>query len=165
MDQTPCTIFRACFAQKLGLDAVWFGTWPQMDRGHFDTHLLVLVICRGEAPPSCCARPFCRLKAPLGLSLLRFASQTRTTLFLLCTKSCIVWRKIGIWCSFRWKFTKRKSLKLLVPSRSFRLFLLKLEIYCSIGFIVGILSGTGLQRFVMLHNRVFTCVPGIHNPS
>ena len=34
--------------------------------------------CRGEAPPSCCARPFCRLKAPLGLSLLRYASQTRT---------------------------------------------------------------------------------------
>ena len=34
--------------------------------------------CRGEAPPSCCARPFCRLKAPLGLSLLRFAVQTRT---------------------------------------------------------------------------------------
>ncbi len=32
--------------------------------------------CRGEAPPSCCARPFCRLKAPVGLSLLRFASQT-----------------------------------------------------------------------------------------
>ena len=34
--------------------------------------------CRGEAPPSCCARPFCRLKAPLGLSLPRYASQTRT---------------------------------------------------------------------------------------
>ena len=34
--------------------------------------------CRGEAPPSCCARPFCRLKAPLGLSLLRSAPQTRT---------------------------------------------------------------------------------------
>ena len=34
--------------------------------------------CRGEAPPSCCARPFCRLKAPLGLLLLRYASQTRT---------------------------------------------------------------------------------------
>ncbi len=29
-------------------------------------------------PPSCCARPFGRLKAPLGLSLLRYASQTRT---------------------------------------------------------------------------------------
>ena len=27
--------------------------------------------CRGEAPPSCYARPFCRLKAPLGLLLLR----------------------------------------------------------------------------------------------
>ena len=77
--------------------------------------------CRGEAPPSCCARPFGRLKAPLGLSLLRFAAQTRTTLFLLCTKSCIVWRKIGVWRSFCWKFTKRKSLKLLVTSRSFRL--------------------------------------------
>ena len=34
--------------------------------------------CRGKAPPSCYARPFCRLKAPLGLSLLRYASQTRT---------------------------------------------------------------------------------------
>ena len=94
--------------------------------GHFDTHLLVLVICRGGAPPSCCARPFGRLKAPLGLSLLRFAAQTRTTLFLLCTKSCIVWRKIGVWCSFRWKFVKRKSLKLLGTSRSFRLCHLKI---------------------------------------
>ena len=34
--------------------------------------------CRGKAPPSCYARPFCRLKAPLGLSLFRFAPQTRT---------------------------------------------------------------------------------------
>ena len=64
--------------------------------------------CRGEAPPSCCARPFCRLKAPLGLSLLRFAAQTRTTLFLLCTRSYIVWRKIGVWCSFCWKSIKKK---------------------------------------------------------
>jgi len=32
----------------------------------------------------------------------------------------------------------------------------ELENYCSVGFIVGILSGTGLQRFVMLHNRIFT---------
>ena len=35
-------------------------------------------LVRGEAPPSCCARPFCRLKAPLGLSLLPCAAQTRT---------------------------------------------------------------------------------------
>ena len=68
------------------------------------------------------ARPFGRLKAPLGLSLLRFAAQTRTTLFLLCTKSYIVWRKIGVRRGFRWKFFKRKSLKLLGTSRSFRLF-------------------------------------------
>ena len=67
------------------------------------------------------ARPFGRLKAPLGLSLLRFAAQTRTTLFLLCTKSCIVWRKIGVRRSFYWKSIKRKSLKLLGTSRSFRL--------------------------------------------
>ena len=32
----------------------------------------------GRAPPFCCARPFCRLKAPLGLSLLRSTAQTRT---------------------------------------------------------------------------------------
>ena len=72
------------------------------------------------------ARPFGRLKAPLGLSLLHFAAQTRTTLFLLCTKSYIVWRKIGVWRSFRWKFVKRKSLKLLGTSRSFRLCYLKI---------------------------------------
>ena len=39
--------------------------------------------CRGEASPSCCARPFCRLKAPLGLSLFRFAPQTRSYHFPL----------------------------------------------------------------------------------
>ena len=48
-------------------------------------------------------------------------TKTRTTLFLLCTKSCIVWRKIGVWRSFCWKFAKRKILKLLGTSRSFRL--------------------------------------------
>ena len=36
--------------------------------------------CRGKAPPSCYARPFCRLKAPLGLSLFCFAPQTRSYL-------------------------------------------------------------------------------------
>ena len=123
MDQTPCTIFRACFAQKLGLDAVCFGTWPQMDRGHFDTHLLILVICRGGAPPSCLRKTVRSLKSPTGAFI---AAQTRTTLFLLCTKSCIVWRKIGVWRSFRWKFIKRKSLKLLGTSRSFRLCYLKI---------------------------------------
>ena len=46
--------------------------------------------CRGKAPPSCYARPFCRLKAPLGLSLLRFVAQTRTC-STRCRKS---WRKI-----------------------------------------------------------------------
>lgn len=53
-------------------------------------------------------------------------TKTRTTLFLLCTKSCIVWRKIGVWCSFYWKFIKRKSQKLLGTSRSFRLCYLKI---------------------------------------
>ena len=33
--------------------------------------------CRGEAPPSCCARPFRCLKAPLGLSLLRCACKRK----------------------------------------------------------------------------------------
>ena len=44
--------------------------------------------CRGEAPPSCCARPFCRLKAPLGLSLLRCAAQTRTFENTLISAAC-----------------------------------------------------------------------------
>ena len=35
----------------------------------------------GQSPSICCRRPFCRLKAPLGLSLLHSAAQTRT---LLC---------------------------------------------------------------------------------
>ena len=33
---------------------------------------------RGEAPPSCCARPFRCLKAPLGLSLLRCACKRKS---------------------------------------------------------------------------------------
>ena len=53
-------------------------------------------------------------------------TKTRTTLFLLCTKSCIVWRKIGVWRSSRWKSIKRKSPKLLGTSRSFRLCYLKI---------------------------------------
>ena len=31
----------------------------------------------GQAPPSCCARPFRCLKAPLGLSLLRYACKRK----------------------------------------------------------------------------------------
>ena len=47
--------------------------------------------CRGAAPPSCCARPFCRLKAPLGLSLLHFVSQTR-----IYPRECDCMKKINI---------------------------------------------------------------------
>ena len=39
-------------------------------------------------PPSCCARPFGRLKAPLGLSLLRCAAQTRTFENTLLSAAC-----------------------------------------------------------------------------
>ena len=41
-------------------------------------HLLNL---SGRGPSICYRRPFCRLKAPLGLSLLRGASQTRSMRF------------------------------------------------------------------------------------
>ena len=44
--------------------------------------------CRGKAPPSCYARPFCRLKAPLGLSLLRSTAQTRTFENTLISAAC-----------------------------------------------------------------------------
>jgi len=75
----------------------------------------------------------------------------RTTLFLLCTKSCIVWRKIGVWCSFYWKFIKRKSQKLLVHQEVSGFVILKLEIYCSIGFIVGTGQGKLTQGFIFLY--------------
>ena len=39
--------------------------------------------CRGGAPPSCCARPFGRLKVPLGLSLLRCARKRELPLDVL----------------------------------------------------------------------------------
>ena len=71
---------------------------------------------------------------------------------MLCTKSYIVWRKIGVWRSFRWKSIKRKSPKLLGTSRVSGFSNCKLEIYCSIGFIVGmwqelaLLSSNKLQQ-------------------
>ena len=52
---------------------------------------------------------------------LQFYTKREQRSFLFCTKSCIVWRKIGVWCSFFWKSIKRKSPKLLATSRSFRL--------------------------------------------
>lgn len=36
-------------------------------------------------------------------------TKTRTTLFLLCTKSYIAWSKIGVWRSFRWRSIQRKK--------------------------------------------------------
>ena len=44
--------------------------------------------CRGKAPPSCYARPFCRLKSPPGTSLLRYASKTRTFENTLISAAC-----------------------------------------------------------------------------
>ena len=41
-----------------------------------------------------CARPFCRLKAPLGLSLLHFVSQTRS--YEIGGIDIIMWNKLGI---------------------------------------------------------------------
>ena len=54
-------------------DAVDEMEWPQAGQLYIQ-----LRTCRGKAPPSCCARPFCRLKSPLGDFI---ASQTR---ILLC---------------------------------------------------------------------------------
>ena len=46
---------------------------PVLRRRYFS----FLETSRGEAPPSCCARPFRCLKAPLGLSLLRCACKRK----------------------------------------------------------------------------------------
>ena len=46
---------------------------PVLRRRYFS----FLETSRGEAPPSCCARPFRCLKKPLGLSLLRYACKRK----------------------------------------------------------------------------------------
>ena len=61
---------------------------PVSDHSIFVLQLPQTRTCRGEAPPSCCTRPFCRLKAPLGLSLLCFAAQTRTFENTLISAAC-----------------------------------------------------------------------------
>ena len=61
--------------------------WP-----HYMSRAQLLIFCvltiwkhllnlSGRGPSICYRRPFCRLKAPLGLSLLRCASQTRSMRF------------------------------------------------------------------------------------
>ena len=53
----------------------------------------------GQRPSICCRRPRCRLKAPLGLSLLRCAAQTRACRVAGGTGSHLRQRKTG---SSRW---------------------------------------------------------------
>ena len=62
------------------------------------------------------------LKSPTGAFIAPLHCANANNVFLLCTKSYIVCSKIVVWCSFYWESVNRKSLKLLVPSRSFRLF-------------------------------------------
>ena len=50
--------FQSLFCAETGAGCGLVRHLAADEPGHFDTHLLVLVICRGEAPPSCCARPF-----------------------------------------------------------------------------------------------------------
>ena len=80
--------FQILFCAETGAGCGLVRHLAQIDRGHFDTHLLILVICRGGVSLCCCARPFGRLKAPLGLSLLRSAAQTRTFESALFSASC-----------------------------------------------------------------------------
>ena len=61
------------------------------DNTHHITGAKSCTLCTpapGKVPPSCYARPFCRLKAPLGLSLLRYASKTRTFENALFSAAC-----------------------------------------------------------------------------
>ena len=76
--KTAITSENYCFgARRAGVFHFSCIFMPQQRRGgriHPGSHRT----CRGKAPPSCCARPFGRLKSPLGTSLFRCASQTRT---------------------------------------------------------------------------------------
>ena len=63
----------ACVALNR-LEVTIFNCWDRLPQ----KSSRVNVNLSGRGPSICCCRPFCRLKAPLGLSLLRYASQTRT---------------------------------------------------------------------------------------
>ena len=66
----------------------------------------------GRGPSICCRRPFCRLKAPLGLSLLRYAPQTRILLckILVGSTQTLELHPVDAGC---FKQTKRKTVLLL----------------------------------------------------
>ena len=51
--------------------------FQQKRKGKYGIYSALVTFWRWGSVPSCYARPFCRLKAPLGLSLFCFAPQTR----------------------------------------------------------------------------------------
>ena len=88
--------------------------------------------CRGKAPPSCCARPFCRLKAPLGLSLLRCARKRELSLDVLGKGQAILPR-----------IFQQELAELLLRNRRFQIILAPLGVGAvEIG---GAFLGVGLE--------------------
>ena len=88
--------------------------------------------CRGKAPPSCCARPFGRLKAPLGLSLLRCARKRELSLDVLGKGQAILPR-----------IFQQELAELLLRNRRFQIILAPLGVGAvEIG---GAFLGVGLE--------------------
>ena len=95
----------------------------------------------GQRPSICCRRPRCRLKAPLGLSLLRCASQTRSHP-KPCSYSHLAVRKNGVSClhNFTEKLSNRQEVQW--PKQMFNRFL-------------AILSTTTRRTTKQIESRLF----------
>ena len=63
--------------QNANLRYVIFNCWDRLPQ----KRAVSTRTCRGEAPPSCCARPFCHSNTPLGCLLLRKRELLRTRHF------------------------------------------------------------------------------------
>ena len=88
--------------------------------------------CRGKAPPSCCARPLRRLKAPLGLSLLCCACKRELSLDVLGEGQAILPR-----------IFQQELAELLLRNRRFQIILAPLGVGAvEIG---GAFLGVGLE--------------------
>ena len=79
---------------------------------HFRSDLVGVALVGARPLHLACARPRCRLKAPLGLSLLRYASQTRSHP-KPCSDFALLVRKNGVSClhSFTEELARRQEVQ------------------------------------------------------
>ena len=81
-------------------------------------------------------------------------TKLRTTLFLLCTNPASFGVKLAYGVVFAGNPSKEKARNFSVHQEVSGFILLKLEIYCSIGFIVGTGQGRLTNGFISLYKPI-----------